>query len=280
MAVTKYCDLVLEPSFRSKGIDFYKRGLNIATANLLTTTMPIFLNAASWNGFLSLFVRMVWKRTPELFDEWRKSAELIFSHLEYAHPKAALYFAPAFLMRNSDELFETLGNDELDPLVPAYHCIVNHWGSVWGGNFEVIADDSTVLAKERARLLALASPDLKPVSVGYDRRKMDYPLKVVDIIPVVSNSHRQVQFADIIGGAIASAAKARVRGSLEPGTFAYEVFSLSLSRGLVVNAVWPRDRIDPKDLGTDGEPGPAEVDLPTYTAMILKGHPATKNTSG
>src|SRR5215470_17720469 len=31
MVVTKYCDLVLEPSFRKAGVDFYKRGMNIAT---------------------------------------------------------------------------------------------------------------------------------------------------------------------------------------------------------------------------------------------------------
>ena len=35
MVVTKFCDLVLEPSFRKAGVDFYKRGTNIATANLL-----------------------------------------------------------------------------------------------------------------------------------------------------------------------------------------------------------------------------------------------------
>ena len=43
MVVTKYCDLVLEPSFREAGIDFYKRGMNLATANILTT-MPTLLN--------------------------------------------------------------------------------------------------------------------------------------------------------------------------------------------------------------------------------------------
>jgi hypothetical protein len=77
MVVTKYCDLVLEPSFRKAGADFYARGANIATANLLATTMPVLLNRTTWFSFLSLFVRVVRERTPGLFNEWRRSAELI-----------------------------------------------------------------------------------------------------------------------------------------------------------------------------------------------------------
>src|ERR1035437_6104383 len=64
MVVTKYCDLVLEPSFRKAGVDFNGRGRNIATANLLTTTMPVLLNRTTWSNFLSLFVRVVRERTP------------------------------------------------------------------------------------------------------------------------------------------------------------------------------------------------------------------------
>jgi hypothetical protein len=130
MVVTKYCDLVLEPSFRKAGLDFYKRGTNIATANILTTTMPVFLNPTTWSNFLSLFVRVVRERTPSLFNEWRRLAELIFAQLEHTERESADFFAPVFLMSDSSELFAGLGDDELDPLVPAYYVIVDHWGEV------------------------------------------------------------------------------------------------------------------------------------------------------
>jgi hypothetical protein len=279
MVVTKYCDLVLEPSFRKAGVDFYDRGANIATANLLTTTMPVLLNRTTWSNFLSLFVRVVRERTPGLFNDWRRFAELIFTYLEHKHPTAANLFAPVFVMRDCRELFEMLGDDELDPLVPAYSVIVDRWGKAIGDSFEVIADESKVVEKGRARLLALSDPNSKPVSAGYDRRRMEFPLKVSDIIVVDSTACRQVQLADILCGAIANAAKVRTKGALQSGTFAYDVFQLCFFKELIVDHLWPSHEIDPSDLGTDIAPGPNDVDLATYTAMILNGHPSTKKSA-
>ena len=278
MVVTKYCDLVLEPSFRKAGVDFYKRGANIATANLLTTTMPVFLNPTTWSNFLSLFVRVVRGRTPRLFNEWRSLAKLIFAHLEYTERRAANFFAPVFLMRDCSELFETLGDDELDPLVPAYHRIVEHWGQTVGGPYKVIADEAKVLAKERERLLTLSDPNLKAFSAGYDRRRIEFPLKVADIMAVDSEAYRQVQLADVLSGAITNAAKVRTKGPLQAGTFASDVFEICFSKEIVVSALWPGDEIDPSHLSTDIAPGPNDVNLATYTAMNLNGHPSTKKS--
>ena len=275
MVVAKYCDLVLEPSFRKAGIDFYKRGMNIATANILAT-MPTLLNTTTWTNFLSLFVRVLRERTPSLFNEWQTSAKLIFSHLEHAEPEWADFFAPVFLMSDSSELFEGLGNDELDPLIPAYYVVVDHWGKSIGDIYEVIADESKVLAKECGRLLTVANPNLKPVSAGYDRRKIDFPLKVSEIVGVDSTVYRQVQLADVLCGAIASSAKAQTKEPLKPGSFAHDVWQLCHTKRLIIGGLWPNHEVDPKDLETDVVPDPDEVNLAEYTAMILKGNPSTK----
>jgi hypothetical protein len=279
MVVTKYCDVVLEPSFRQAGVDFYERGLNIATANLLTTTMPVFLNPATWLNFLSLFVRVVRERSPVLFSAWKRSAELIYSHLEYSNREMAYFIAPVFLMQDSSELLAMFDENELDPLVPAYHAIVGHWGRRIGGNFEVIADNSKVLAKARQQLLTLSDPNLKPFSAGYDQRRMEFPLKVSDIVAVDSTAFRQVQLADVLGGAIAMALKARIKGVLQPGSFPFTVLETSFSKDLIIHGLWPGRDVDPAKLGTDTPPHPNDIDLATYTAMILKGHPSTKKAN-
>lgn len=276
MVVSKYCDLVLEPSMRKEGVNFYARGMNIATANLLATTMPVYLNPKSWSDFLNLFVRVVRERTPSLFSRWQNAAELNYSYLESCEPSMAHFLAPVLLMRDSTEFFKSLNEDELDPLVPAYHLMAGRWGESIGGPYELIADESKVLAKARSNLMKLSDPSLEPVSVGYDRRKMNYPLKVADIIAVDSREHRQVQFADILGGAIASAAKARMKTVLQAGTFAYGVFEACFAKGIIVDAIWPSHEVNPTALETDIEPGAKDMDLPTYTGMILKSHPATK----
>src|ERR1035437_9135441 len=69
MIVTKYCDIVLEPYARSSGVDFYTRGRNIATANLLAITMPAILGEITWNGFLHAFVRVVREKTISAFHD-------------------------------------------------------------------------------------------------------------------------------------------------------------------------------------------------------------------
>ena len=92
MVVTKYCDLVLEPSFREAGLNFYERGLNIATANLLALTLPVYLNPITWSNFLNLFSRVVREKTHAIFYEWRRATELIYAHLEHTQPDIAFYF--------------------------------------------------------------------------------------------------------------------------------------------------------------------------------------------
>ena len=279
MVVTKYCDLVLEPSMRMAGVDFYAHGLNLATANLLTTRMPVSLNPITWFEFLALFVRVVRERSPILFNQWRTSAELIHSHLEYAQPELAGYVAPILLVRNADEFLRTLIADELDPLVPAYHVMAEHWGKSIGTHYDLVADESKVLAKERGNLLRMSDSRLRHVIVGYDRRKIELPLMVANIIAVDSTTEQQVQFADILGGAIASAAKARLRAPLQNGTFGRKIFETCFSKGLIINAVWPDNEVDPKALETDTKPGPADVDPATYAAMVFQSHSYTKKSN-
>ena len=276
MVVAKYCDLVLEPSFRNAGVDFYKRGVNIATANLLTTTMPVFLNPTTWSNFLSLFVRVVRERTPSLFDDWRRSAELIFSHLEHTHRKAADFFTPVFLMRDCSELFKTLGDDELDPLVPAYYVVVDHWGTSVGDIYEVIADESKILAKARGLLLALSDPNLKPVTVGYDRRRTEFPLKVSDIIAV--DSTLTVRFSLRIYSAEQSRAQQepKQRARCAPARLPTMSWSCAIQRTYHRWAL-PNHEVDPKDLETDIVPGPEDFNLPDIYSDDFERRPSTKN---
>ncbi|MCB1132658.1 MAG: hypothetical protein KDN05_16140, partial [Verrucomicrobiae bacterium] len=77
MIVTKYCDMVLEPSMREYGINFYERGMNIALANLISLSMPVHLNPITWNHFLKLFVQVARNRTGESLDEFKAAAKMV-----------------------------------------------------------------------------------------------------------------------------------------------------------------------------------------------------------
>lgn len=274
MVVSKYCDIVLEPSHRQAGVDFYERGLNIATANLLATVMPAFLNPATWNSFLAAFVRMVRERSTGAFRDFVRFAELIRAHLEHVNAELSHYVSASVLL-DPAELLPMLSGDELDPLVPAYHLLANHWGRQLGGQFSIIADRSKVLATERERLLAFSSKTIRPFVAGYDRRTVDFPLKVFDITSVDSRLHRQVQFADIIAGAVGGAARSPER--FRDGSFENQILKMCFDKGVIIGGLWPSKDVDPTALDTDEMPTEKHVDLATYTKMILQNHPSTKN---
>ena len=161
MVVTKYCDIVIEPTFKSIGMDFYARGLNIATANLLAMVMPVYLNARTWQDFLAAFVRVIRERTRAAFSDFQRLAALIHSHLDSAQPDLASHIGAALLL-NPDELLPMGSETELDPLVPSYHLLADHWGKRLVERFEMVVDRSKVLAKEQALLMKFSSADVSP----------------------------------------------------------------------------------------------------------------------
>lgn len=273
MVVTKYCDIVLEPSARAAGLNFYERGLNIAVANLLTTSMPVFLNPRSWKSFLAGFVRVVRERSQVAFRDFVRQAELIHSHLQHTNPEMANWFAPVLMLR-PEELLPLLDGRELDPLVPAYYILVDHWGKTLGERFEIRPDQSKALAKERARLLDLADQEIAPVRQGFDRRTMEFPLKVAAITPVDSATVRQVQLADVVAGVLTGALKSKDRA--KDGTFEHRALRLCFDKCLVVGAVWPTQDVTPEQLGTDEPPSEGQFDLARYTTMVAQKHPATR----
>jgi hypothetical protein len=273
MAVTKYCDVVLEPSMREAGLNFYERGLNLATANLLTTVMPVFLNPRTCTDFLAAFVQVVRERTVVAFADFVRSAELVHSHLHHTSRDMAHWITPVLLLKR-DEFFRTLGEHELDPLVPCYYHLADHWGEYLHETFEICADHSNVLIKERAWLLALASQEIAPVKQGFDRRTMTFPLKVASIEAVDSLTQRQIQLADVLAGVLSGALKSANR--VIDGTFENQSLKQCIQNGIYLNGVWPNSEIDPQQLGTSEPPLPGQFDLPTYSMMVAQRHPVTQ----
>lgn len=273
MVVTKYCDMVLEPSMREFGIDFYEQGMNIALSNLISMSMPHLLPEDVWKKFLTTYSELVWKRTPAEFRAFKESATTTYRHLEKTAPDFSNYIVSG-IMLDEKTFLNQIGATENDPIVPAYYVLADYWGKKKGDWFEMWADESKTLGLERKRLMSLANPKLKPTLQGYDRRKMEFPLKVKEIIPVDSTSQRQVQFADLIAGSLAGSLKPNA--SPKDQSFGRACLEAIITKGLVAGGIWPSKEISPEELGTDGEVQIGDIDLASYTAMISVGHPDTK----
>ena len=126
MIVCKYVDLVLEPSFRKGGIDIYKAGGNLATANLLSTICPTYLTQPTWDEFLKKFAELVWKPDPTRWAYFISHTETFYNRLEFTQRDVAGFFAQVLLLKGQYKHFiNTLSGNELDPLVPAYTNLAN-----------------------------------------------------------------------------------------------------------------------------------------------------------
>jgi len=276
MVVTKYCDIVLEPYARSSGVDFYACGRNIATANLLAMTMPGILGEITWNGFLQAFVRVVREKTISAFHDFKTKGELIHSFLEQSQPLAANFFEPILMLApTGHDLIGLMTGYDLDPLTTSYHHMAALWSNRLGTLFEIVADESKALVAEAPRLMAFSDPALKSITIGYDRRTQQFPLKVAKIHSADSKQEQGVQFADIVCGAACAFLKSEQR--FVAGTFEANLMEVFFEKELFIGALWPTKDINPTALGTNQVPSAGQDSLAEYTAKILRGDLTTRS---
>jgi hypothetical protein len=276
MVVAKFVDLFVEPSMRRSGLDLYKGAGNVATANLLHIVAPVFLNPVTWNNFLTHFANMVWKRDVAAWSKFLITTELICNQLEFTRPNFAGFFLSVLQWRGRFKQFlESVSVDELDPIPPSYALLANAWGKQLGRPFDVLADESKVLATYKPVLMKLSDPMVKPARAGYNSRTMDYPLRVSSITPVASESSKEVQFADILAGAACCFLKSQNRAN--QNTFEGKIDAQMVAKGLIPNMLWPDTKVTPKELNAAGDEA-GQVNLNEYAARILSDHPATKKS--
>jgi hypothetical protein len=131
-----------------------------------------------------------------------------------------------------------------------------------------------VLAKERRRLLEFSDPEILPVRAGFDRRTVEFPLRVTSITGVDSSQEPQVQLADVIAGAAVAALKSRDRH--HAGSLANHILhDFIAAKEIIVSAIWPDQAVDPAQLDTDEPPPQGIADLATHAAQILRQDPQT-----
>lgn len=249
MVITKYCDLVIEPSFRAAGVDFYEGGCNLAMSNLLSMTMPTMAGPSNWARFLEGFVTCVRSRSQSDFDDWLRFTELLHSEMDSRIPDFAVYVAPTLMLRSPTGFFATMSPGELDPALTAFLVLVEKWGCKLNERFEAAADASKAIAAERTVLEGLSEDSHAPVTIGYDRRKMQFPLKMASLAFVDSRTEKQVQLADVIAGAISSGLRAK-SGTRE-SSFEDDLLQIIAEKNLVVGGIWPSADITPEALGTN-----------------------------
>jgi hypothetical protein len=270
MVVSKFVDLIHEPIAREHGLDLYQQGGALATANLLVTTLPIFLGEARFARFLQRFVDCVRTGGDAELHRFESEAEKIHRFLQKKHPgPVADSFAPVLLACRRRELWLDFRDpDELDPLVPAYFVLVLKWSNALKGSFRVLADEAKALARNREHLMKMADPSIEPRMIPITGGEYaSYPLKVKEIVTTCSKDSKEVQFADLVCGAanhvlhpmVARTPLDEIQRRLR------EVF---FEKPLFVGAMWPSSDVTPEGVEAAHVTGETAVD---FAVRVLSG---------
>jgi len=255
LAITKFLDIIIEPSAYKYGLDFFKNGLNIATANLFYMVMSTFCGKTRSKHYISAFVKMIRSKSKSSVDNFFRLNGLMYAKCK--DEQFCNWFSVVESERLTVEL--TISNyksTELDPIIPCFILLCDKWGRQFETEYDVIHDESKSLSREKEILEILSDRTEKEVEVGYDRRKAIFPLRVRKIESV--NSDREVvQLADLFAGAAAHYGRGKLMGKIDPLTVALEERNFMR---FIIHNIWPSDAITPEDLGITDSAGTSSVD--------------------
>jgi hypothetical protein len=246
MVITKIVDLLIEPLLYDSGIDLYERGANIAMANMLFFVMPVFIGRKAFKEIKTAFVEMIRSSshaTAERFFMLVEEARSNLNHSEFAQELDMLLSTQSV----AEKYLNKWDGSDLDPAIPAF---VEH-GSIWTSRlkteFSIVHDSSKPIQQQQLVLEAMMSTSEKSLIIGYDRRKIAFPIKAASIEFLESSLYPQLQLADIV----ASSAAYCLRTSFyqQNDSFMRDLLHTNVLSGNF-RPVWPEAKVTPDELGT------------------------------
>ncbi len=246
--VTKIVDLIVEPMAHEDGLDFYQDGLNIAFSNILYSVTQTLAGKEFFENMIHNFQLMMRERTYDAYESFFKP--LFETHFDKELDKfldplrvSHIRYGPNFLRSIPKESLEIAFAEALN--------LVAEWSKYITGNFTLVHDKSSNMAKNKKIWDKVLHPDVTPKIVGYDRRKMYFPIRVEKTDFQNSQDFAGLQLIDIMAGAMARCLKWIIQGQKDNDDYAKELSSF-LPESFWGHMLWPSEHVTPGDLGTIG----------------------------
>jgi len=200
--ISKMVEMLVEPACHADGIDLYDKGTNLSFANLLFYTLPVFAGENLFSDLLSTFQDMMRSRT---IPSYQAFFGLVLAERGSNNLNEFLNFFRISHIRFGYKLLQT--SDHLDIAVSLTLVLMSLWQKDANDNLVLIHDRSSAMAKEKKIWESIVDPQLAPIEIGYDRRKMQFPIRVVKTSSEDSKKWAGLQLADILAGAFTTSAR-------------------------------------------------------------------------
>lgn len=247
--VTKMVDLLIETMAHLDGIDIYKDGANIAYSNLLYFMMKDVAGKKIFNKLLLNFQRMIRERTVESYDNFFR----IFFEDKYPESLKEVFIPfMGYHHRLGPPAVFALPENMLNIAFSEAFNLVAEWSKSIEGNWSLVHDNSSNMAKDKDIWDAVTHPEVTPTVVGYDRRKMEFPLRVIDTKFQESKESSGLQLVDVMAGAMARCLEWVSQDEKPSDPYAEELVSF-LPESFGGHILWPTPDVTPEALGTVGE---------------------------
>ena len=246
--VCKLVDLLIETPARNDGLDIYEQGLNISLANLFFYTLPAFGGDDFFAELLERFQIMLRKRSAISYDSF---FSLVFQNHDSNDLNEMLQWLQISHFKLGENLFETIPENTLDLALTMTLSLMAEWRLEIAGRIHLLHDMSSNMSRQKEVWDALMDPNLPPAFVGYDRRKMKFPVSVERTIFEHSQNWAGLQLSDVLAGAIDRYSKWLVRGKKPEDSYGKEL--AGIVGDVLVLPIWPETKFTPEELGTVGE---------------------------
>lgn len=232
MVAAKIVDVLIEELMFENGYNMYADGSVKALANALHMVGPIFGDAAAYERMLQAFVDTMRRRQKSDVDALYSA---IGDYLATVDPEwdeiiSLLRFTRAHADRWAALISRREVNEVLDPAVPCLVELCRDMGSLVGGDFELVHDESRVV-DENSWLLMNLNQMHDPTRPGH----MLQGLPLVGISFAVSSDVPELQLADWVAGAARQWATTLTPGLPDPFATHLE----SVVEPWIVGALWP-----------------------------------------
>lgn len=245
--VTKMIEMIVEPVCQDSGINIYDRGGNISLANLMFYTLPVFGGVEFFQNLLKCFQDMIRLRTEEAY---RNFFEPLFTKQYSEDLDELLGFFRASHINFGHELLDI--PDHLDIAVSSTFALMFEWRKDINDDIVLVHDASSAMAKEKKIWDIIVNPNLSPIEVGYDRRKTQFPIRVVKTCSEDSKKWAGLQLVDILAGACTRCARWLNDGGSIDDTFGKELTEI-VGNSFVCFSIAPQKKFTPDALGTIGD---------------------------
>jgi len=248
--VTKIVDILIETVAYEDGFDLYDRGANIAYSNMLFYLIKGLTSNNYFNEFLLSFQKMMRKRTKESYDNFFRP---IFNNNFPKELDELLSIIKSFHIRIGFSELSKIPDNVLDLALSEALILMYEWKTdiSESENIILIHDRSSNMAQDKDFWDKLVSPNLNHKIVGYDRRKMSYPIRIEKTYFENSKNFAGLQLADILAGAITRYFKWITNGKDENDEYGKNL-SLNMPGSFGGHMIWPSPDVTPEKLGTIG----------------------------